>query len=599
MNAAATASPHATVLADPAASLSDVMAAVKAVEDDGAERHAWRIGISANVTLDLLTTFLRRHALLHGATAAVEQGAYDAHAENVAAFLEAGVEHLLLVNLFDNLLPAFEARVETLDPELVSAQRDRVAAELALVLEAARPFKAVHLARFHRMTPTGPTAPSRRLDEVIASFNEALAEVAAAFANVELLDLGEVTAHVGLAHSFNPRFYARFKAPYAAPFCDELARRLALTTRAGGAYLRKVLALDCDNTLWGGVVGEDGLDGIRLGPHDHPGGAYWAAQQAFLALQRNGVLLCLCTKNNPEDVAEVLRSHPHQVLRDEHLIVQKVNWEDKVENLVAIAEELDLGLESFVFLDDSPFEAEAVRERLPQVRTFSVPRQIADYAGVVREISELFLAGAGEAGGGAEKTEQYRIRARAREEATRHATREDYLASLELKVVLRRDPRDAVPRIAQLTQKSNQFNLTTRRYTEAEILECIEDPAHAVYALHVSDRFGDAGLTGVLIARLAGRTAEIEAFLMSCRVIGRGIELSPWPQVVADARAAGCDRLAARWARTRKNAQVEDFYDRLGLPATEAGHGERRYEAPLDALDLAAPSHIDVEVRHG
>jgi FkbH-like protein len=401
---------------------------------------------------------------------------------------------------------------------------------------------------------------------------------------------------VGRKQALSPRFYFRATAPYQPRFWDELARRVLLASRGAGTYLYKVLVLDCDNTLWGGVIGEDLLDGIALSPDMYPGNVFWRVQHELLALQQRGVLLCLSTKNNPADVAEVLDRHPHQVIREEHLIVKKVGWGDKVDSLGAIAEELGLGLDSMVFLDDSPFEIEAVRERLPAVRCFQVPEKVFDYPALVGEISDLFLSGRPD-DGGADKTDQYRLRATEQAERNRHGTREQYLASLGLTVELRRDPRDAIPRIAGLSQKSNQFNLTTRRYTEAQVADLVESPDTTVYTIRVGDRFGDSGITGIAIVRYEGTAARVESFLMSCRVLGRDIEQVPWATIAADARARGCTRLEAEWLRTARNAQVEDFYDRLGFEVTESTEDRRGYEANLTEIRFSQQPHITIN--HG
>jgi FkbH-like protein len=586
-------SPALATLRDPSASLSALMAAVERLEAHGVdETGPMRLAVSANVTTELLSTYMRRHALLAGRTATIEHGGYDDHLENVRRFAAGGADHLLIVNFFDNLMPAFEARVGALGDELVAAQRERVRGELRLVLEEARGVRSVYVTLFHRMTVTAPTAQSAALDAAIESFNAAVRSVCDEFANVAALALDEVAAAVGHAESFNPRYYHRFKAPYTGRFWDELARRLVLVSRAGGSRYPKALVLDCDNTLWGGVIGEDMIDGIKLGPEEYPGNVFWLAQAEFLNLQREGVLLCLATKNEPADVEAVLASHPHQLIRDEHVVVTRAHWGEKVDSLVGIARELNIGLDSLVFVDDSEFECAAVRERLPMVTTFTVPKNPYEYPALVREVCDLFLAGRASEG---DKTEQYKLRAAAIAEEARHGTREDYLASLGITVELRRDPRESIPRIAQLTQKSNQFNLTTRRYTEAEIADLIDSPAATVYSLGVSDRFGDSGLTGVAIVRYDRGVAFVDTFLMSCRVLGRDVELAIWPAIAADARARGCSALTAEWLCTPRNAQVERFYDdRLGLECVLEDAQGRWFSATLDSLSPSVPTHIEV-----
>jgi FkbH-like protein len=337
------------------------------------------------------------------------------------------------------------------------------------------------------------------------------------------------------------------------------------------------------------------VDGISLDPHSYPGSAFWTAQQTFLGLQREGVLLCLASKNEPADVLAVLDRHPAQVIRTEHVVTQQVSWQDKASSLRAIARDLNIGLDSLVFVDDSPFEVEAVRAQLPQVTTFLVPQQPWEYPALANRIAELFLAGR-PGGTHDDKTEQYRIRALAEADRADHGTEQDYLRSLQIEVELRVDDRSRASRIAELTQKSNQFNLTTRRYGDGEILAVMDDPNAAVVALHVRDRFGDHGLTGVLIASFRDSAVEIDAFLMSCRVIGRGIERSCWSTVAALGAARGCTELRATFLPTPKNPQVARFFDDLGLDRTEDTPMAVRYAAALSQIDQHAPDHLTIHV---
>ena len=353
--------------------------------------------------------------------------------------------------------------------------------------------------------------------------------------------------------------------------------------RGFDSYFYKALVLDCDNTLWGGIIGEDLLEGIKLDPHSYPGRVFWQAQQSFLALERQGVLLCLCSKNNPADVDEVLDQHPSSVLRREHIAARQVNWTDKVSNLQAIARELNIGLDSLVFVDDSDFECNAVRSALPAVRVLQVPKTLSEYPRVLQEIRELFLAG-GISAESRSKTAQYRQRQEALKSSAEFETNEQYLASLDLRVQLSRDDTESIARISELTLKSNQFNLTTLRQSTAEIRQRIDSGTATVYSLGVSDRFGNAGLTGVVLASWHGESAKIDAFLMSCRVIGRGVEFCFWPALADDARRRGCHVIEAEYRPTAKNAQVVDFYDRLGLQLVAEYNGTRHYRAALDSF---------------
>lgn len=577
------------LLTAPGTTLTRTISAVNALEKLAQPRRRVSIGISSNVSVDLLSIFLRKHALLCGAAAEVRMGNHDDPLTDVEQFVQAGVEEMVFLPFFDNLLPAFERQLELLEPEAVAAKEADLRARYRLVFEKARNLRQVYACSFHRYTPAVDTGAPDTVARVLDRFNEMLRSEAEAFPNVRIVDTGAIVHLLGTEAAFDTRFYLRSTAPFATPFVNELARRIVAGARGFNSYFYKALVLDCDNTLWGGIIGEDLLEGIKLDPHSYPGRVFWQAQQAFLALERQGVLLCLCSKNNPEDVDEVLDKHPASVLRREHIAARQVNWTDKVSNLQAIARELNIGLDSLVFIDDSDFECNAVRSALPAVRVFQVPKTLSDYPRLLGEIRELFLAG-GISAESRSKTAQYRQRQEAAESSAQFETNEQYLASLDLRVQLARDDAASLARISELTLKSNQFNLTTLRQSPAEIRQRIDSESGTVYSLDVSDRFGDAGLTGVVLASWQGETARIDAFLMSCRVIGRGVEFCFWPALAEDARRHGCHIIEAEYRPTAKNAQVADFYDRLGLPLVAEDQGTRVYRAALDSF---TPPPID------
>jgi len=571
------------LLSAPGTTLTRTISAVNALEKLTEPQRRVRIGVSSNVSVDLISVFLRKHALLSGATADVYMGNHDDPLTDVDQFAQAGVEQMVLLPFFDNLLPAFECQLELLEPDIVASKEADLRARYRLAFEKARKMHQIYACSFHRYTSAVDTGVVDPVSRALDRFNEMLRSEAAAFPNVRIIDTCAIVHQLGAAAAFDPRFYLHSTAPFATPFINELARRIVAAARGFNSYFYKALVLDCDNTLWGGIVGEDLIEGIKLDPHSYPGRVYWQAQQAFLALERQGVLLCLCSKNNPADVDEVLDKHPSAVLRREHIAARQVNWSDKVSNLQAIARELNIGLDSLVFIDDSDFECNAVRSALPAVRVLQVPKTLSDYPRLLRDIRELFLAG-GISAESRSKTAQYRQRQEAADAIAQYETNEQYLASLDLRVQLARDNAANLARISELTLKSNQFNLTTLRQSAAEIRQRIDSGSGTVYSLGVSDRFGNAGLTGVLLASWQGETAKIDAFLMSCRVIGRGVEFCVWPTLVEDARRRGCRVIEAEYRPTEKNAQVADFYDRLGLPLVAEANGTRYYRAALDSF---------------
>ena len=567
-------------LAEPGQTLARTLAALQALEPGLPADSTLGIGISANISIDLLATQLRKHAALAGVRLQPQMGQHDDPVGDVERFVAQGLQGMVWVSLFDNLLPALELQLPLLPASQVDALEAQLRTRWRLVFERSRGMRHLHVVLFHRCGAVADPAGDDWVATVIQRFNAALRDEAAGFAQVHLVDTEALLQQLGAPQCLDARFYLRHSAPYTSRFADALAQRIADRTRGFGTRFHKALVLDCDNTLWGGVVGEDGASGIQLDPHSHPGRIYWRAQLAFAALERQGVLLCLCSKNNPADVDEVLTNHPHAVIRPAQIAVARVNWQDKVGNLRAIAQSLGIGLDSLVFVDDSSFECEAVRSALPDVLVFQVPATLSDYPAMLQQIQSLFLAG-GVSAESRSKTAQYRQRQAAAETSAGFDSHEAYLASLGQQVRITLDDAASTQRIAELCQKSNQFNLTSLRQTPAEIAQRMQHGDQSVCALQVSDRFGDAGLTGVLLASWRPGELVIDAFLMSCRVIGRGIEFAIWPMLVAEAQRRGCRHIVASYRASAKNAQVADFYDRLGLTLQAEHDGQRHYRAAL------------------
>ena len=463
-------SPAASSIADlerAGSELSEVTRLVSALEGEPAGRTV-RFGLSGNVTLDLLGTFLRREALLHGQRAAIAVGTFDEPLGNARRFAADGLDAVVLLDLADAIMPAFEARVGTLSAADLDAGVERFRHGLALTLEELRGIGHVFVGRVHRLTPPAIGSPDDAVDAVIDRLNQAIDGEAARHRNVILLDTASLAARLGWEQAHDWRSYERFHAPFTPAFMDLVAKAVYRATRGFGSRFYKVLVVDGDNTLWGGILGEDLAAGLKLGPHGYPGSVYWRVQQSLLALQQRGVLLCLCSKNEAADVDALLASHPDMVLRDAQFAAKAVNWDDKPTNLIRLSERLNLGLDAFVFLDDSAFECEAVRSQLPMVRTIQVPSSLFDYPAVAADLADLFQVRDVTAES-TTKTEQYRMLDAAESERARHGSEADFLASLELAVTVERNDPSTIARVAELTQKSNQFNLTTRRYTEAQI----------------------------------------------------------------------------------------------------------------------------------
>jgi FkbH-like protein len=414
---------------------------------------------------------------------------------------------------------------------------------------------------------------------MIAKLNAALRDMADE-AGVDLVALDDRVAIDGLDFWHDPALWHRSKQevkPNAAPLYGDLVGRL-LAARQGLAA--KCLVLDLDNTLWGGVIGDDGMTGIVLGQGSPLGEAFVAVQEYARDLSRRGIILAVSSKNDEANALEPFDSHPDMVLRRTDIASFHANWNDKAANIRAIAEDLNIGLDSLVFLDDNPFERTLVRQELPMV---AVPEVDEDPATVVRTLMDAgYFEGVAITGDDRSRTAQYQGN-KAREMLQSSATDlEGYLRSLDMRLIWSRFDGVGRQRITQLINKSNQFNLTTRRYTEEEVTAVEHDPCAMGLQLRLLDRFGDNGMISVIVGRLQDDgDMLIDTWLMSCRVLGRQVEQGTLNVVAAEAAAMGAKRLIGEYIPTKKNAMVRDHYVKLGFQLEET-KDDGRSRASLD-----------------
>ena len=426
-----------------------------------------------------------------------------------------------------------------------------------------------------------------------AEINTRLAALARSrYQTVYVVDEDRLQARAGKRAATDPRLWYTARVAWSADVLDELVGEYLRYLRAMRGLSRKCIVLDLDNTLWGGVIGEDGLAGIQLGS-EAPGNAFVGLQRELDKLNRRGILLAIASKNNPADALAAIERHPDMVLRPGHFAAQRINWQEKAANIRDIAAELNIGLESLVFLDDNPVERAKVRAELPQVLVPELPPDPAEYRAAVLSLGvfdTLALTDEDRQRSQLYREQQARRQAQTRlsEAGTDGNNLEDYLADLGLVVSI--EPADELnlPRIAQLTNKTNQFNLTTRRYGEAEISQRLQ-AGWSVYAARVKDRFGDNGLTGVLMVEpAADGTWTIDTFLLSCRVMGRKVETALLATVALDARRAGASRLRGWWLPTEKNAPAREVYREHQFACVgESPDGGVQWE-----LDLNVPERL-------
>jgi FkbH-like protein len=431
---------------------------------------------------------------------------------------------------------------------------------------------------------------------MLTELNRLLAETAPQ--NVSLVDCDRLAGDFGRLRWFDDRYWIRSKQAVALEALPMLARTTAALIAARMGLTRKCLVLDLDNTLWGGIVGEDGLEGIRLGG-DGVGEAFVAFQEAVLALKDRGILLAVASKNNDADAREVFERHPEMRIRLDDISVFVANWEDKPSNLRRIAQTLNIGLDSLVFADDNPAERQIVRRLVPEVDLIELPAEPSEYR---RALSGyLGFETAAITGEDRQRTAQYQARRAATEMASSATDIESFYRDLEMKAITAGFDEMHMPRVAQLIGKTNQFNLTTRRHSLAELQAFGGSGRHITRYVKLTDRLADHGLVALMIAEIDGPVLDIDTFLMSCRVIGRTVEEHLLSAVCLEAERAGCTSLRGSYIPTPKNTIVSGLYERLGfrlLESHEDGTTVWQYDlgaqGPITSEfieELSAPEH--------
>ncbi|MBI3087375.1 MAG: HAD-IIIC family phosphatase [Candidatus Omnitrophica bacterium] len=426
--------------------------------------------------------------------------------------------------------------------------------------------------------------------ETVRWINQRLQEEFRNDARVFLLDLDSVLSRSGKDAAFDDRLYYLADMELAPDAWSRLGDDYARYLLALRGRSRKCLVLDLDNTLWGGIVGEDGFDGIQLGATP-PGNTFVAFQQELLALFERGVLLAVNSANNPDDALKVIREHPAMVLREPHFASMKINWEPKTENLRAIAEELNLGLDSLVYLDDEPAQRWLVSQQLPEVLVPELPPDPAGYARTLQRLVGLdavSLTPEDRRRGAMYAQERSR-----REFRTQVRTLDEYLSQLQVQIRLREADRFSIPRLAQLTQRTNQFNLTLERYTESQLAEWLGDPRRRLYAIEVSDRFGDQGISGALSIERHDRWWDVPLWLLSCRVLGKGVEQSVLSVLAGWAKAGGVSELRVAYRPSEKNTPARRFLEACGVSLMRTDDSVQRWQLELAHVP-AVPAHVTV-----
>lgn len=420
---------------------------------------------------------------------------------------------------------------------------------------------------------------SHLLDDAVILYNQHLYKLAAENSNLKVIDIAMFFRSMDVSQAIDWRFYYISQMALNPKLAPVFRRWFDRQIDAIELKRKKCIVLDLDNTLWGGVLGEDGVNGISLG-ETYPGSAYRDFQQFLLDLSKKGILLTACSKNNETDVLEAWDKNPNMILRKEHFATYRINWNNKGDNIREIAEELNIGLDSLVFVDDNPTERELVKQMLPMVEVPDFPKQPYMYPVFGQMLVDNYFRIYELTKEDLDKTQQYRDNAVRTQFKLNFTDYSDYLKSLEIELTVERMSDANIIRFAQMTQKTNQFNLTTRRYTETD-LTAMSEVGYLLYGLRVKDRFGDNGMTGLIIIKNDGKHASIDSLLLSCRILGKDIETEFVNYILNKLKNRGVIEVEANYLKTAKNSQVAEFYDKMGFVLMYEANNEKRYNINL------------------
>jgi len=559
-----------------------------------------RVALLRSFVIEPLIPFLRARCFTAGIDAAVHVGTFNAYAQDLldaeSPLYRFAPDIAILAVRTADVSPALWDRASDLGGEEIHQVVESTLADFRLWIQAFRRHSQAHLIVQTLELP--PFSARGVLDsqqavgqkEALYRINQGLQRLAQENPGTYVLDYDALVARYGRLRWHDQHRALTIRMPIVADGLLHLADEYMRFIRPLTGKICKALVVDLDNTLWGGVVGEEGLEGIQLSV-DYPGSAYQAVQRAILDLSRRGIILAICSKNNEDDALAALATHSGMVLRPEHFAAVKINWDDKVENLRRIADELEIGLDAIAFLDDSPAEREAVRSELPEVVVFDLPADPGFFGQTLREcpvFERLVLSSEDQNRG------RYYAEQRQRRELHRSSdSLEEFYVSLQMRAEICTGDRSTLARIAQLTQKTNQFNLTTRRRSEQELAQLAADPHVRILSMRFTDRFGDYGLVGAAISRRNGDECEIDTLLLSCRAIGRTAETALLACLAAQARREGATRLMGSYLPTKKNVVAKDFYARHGFALANEEAGGSRWEFDLTRGDIIVPPWIE------
>jgi FkbH-like protein len=552
--------------------LDDIVNAVREYERKNANQIPLKIAFLRNITIDPILAYLKYFCINDGIKCDIYMSEYDNVMQEVLDDTSSifNYQHEVIVlclkmdNLSEKITAYFSAVTEAEKIREVAFILEYIEKTISGIRKRSNSLILVHNFEVPVSPCYGILDYQDRSKQIntFRNINLCLTDIVNKYDNTYVVDVDLIQSKVGYNNYFDKRFWHIGKAPYTNEAIQNIAYEYYKFIRAYKGRNYKCLVLDCDNTIWGGIVGEDEKENLEIG-NAYPGSAYKEFQQTILSLYHRGIILAICSRNNEGDVVDVLRSHPDMILREEHFAITKANWLDKVTNLKEISLVLNIGLNNIVYIDDSEFETNMIKRYLPEVYVITLPKAPIKYSDTLSDLGlfdTMVYSEEDKRRGVLYKDELNRRRIK-----TEFTDLNDYYKYLKMEITIGNANSYTIARIAQLTKRTNQFNLTTKRYNELEMRNLSSAKDCEIIYVKLKDCFGDYGLIGVAILKFTENASLIDTFLLSCRVLGRCVEDVLLAACMQRSKYYGKKTIYGEYIRTGKNVQVEEFYQLRGF----------------------------------
>lgn len=536
----------------------------------------YKIKVISNIIVHQIKDILEYYLRIDNINGNVQIGNYD----NIINESYNVSEYKLIVIYWElaNIVEGLQYKADLMNKNEIEALIDQVKNEIDIVYKNLKKNSLVIINTFSSLVFNQYNYEGNNFDMICSRLNNYLLENKNP--NIFIVNIDKIISRLSIDSSIDFRYYYSSKSLYTVEFLKEYCKYIKPVILSANGRAKKALIFDCDNTLWKGILGEDGEDDVCYSSLHPNGSVFEEVQTLALNLSRKGIIIGLCSKNNLNDINLFFQNHFDITLKEKDILIKKINWNDKVTNLLEIATELNIGLDSMVFVDDSDFEINLIRKSLPDVQCIQVPKKQYQYPLKLRSKLGYFI-NLSKTKEDINKNKMYQEQIQRLKLKKSFNNLEDYLKTLELEITIFRNNKKMTPRISQMTLKTNQFNLTTKRYTETDVLNFIVRDDYEVFALSLKDKFGDNGITGLIIIKIVDKKAEIDTFLISCRIIGRNIEYAFFDYIIKYLKKRGIEIVLGQYIKTNKNNQVSDLYKKMGFVEKESCEKTTNYKLSI------------------